>query len=132
MPNKKLTKFLLLEILTIFIVGSLFAILTSHFMAGMIAGTLFCALGIYLCRSCLEKKNIKFKFTFWAAFLHLLISVTMLSTRIINSNMDFKDVSYLGLPGPIFHHIATGIYGVLIVATLVDFFISRKSSFILK
>lgn len=99
----------------------IFKTISDRFVAGMVAGAIFVALGVFLVVLGLQSKGFRRTASFWAGCLHLFASaLPLLITRIVNYSRGFEDVLVLGLPGPVFHRVSTTIFTILLVATSID------------
>lgn len=124
---KKLMAILVAEILMIPAVGLIFANVSDRFRAGMIAGSLFIALGVWIVSSGLRDRDFRKLWTFFIGCVHLFaIALPMVITRILTSDLSFEAVRIWGLPGPIFHRLSTGLYVALVVATVFELIRARR------
>ena len=115
------------EILVIPIVTVFFKIVQNRILAGMLAGAVFVALGLWIFFEGLRSRPFRRSPTFWLGCVHLfVISLPLIITRIANSALAFDRVLVLGLPGPLFHQLSTGIYFLLMGATVFDYVSARK------
>lgn len=118
---------LLAEVVVIFMVIAVFRLIESRLIAGAVAGTVFIALGVFVLTPGLRNREYRRSKTFVAGCLHLFLSaLPLFVTRLLNAATDFQNVSVLGMPGPIFHRVSTGIYVLLLIATILDWIQSRK------
>ena len=121
----RMTKFygwlLVVEFLVAASAPIIFKSIESRLIAGMVAGGVFVAIGVFIVMIGVQNRLFRRTPTFWAACLHLFGSaLPLLITRAINFSRGFDDVLVLGLPGPVFHQLSTGIFLVLMVATAFD------------
>jgi hypothetical protein len=120
-----MTKFygwlLVVEFLVVAAAPVIFTTIESRLLAGMLAGAIFVALGIFIVMIGVQNRVFRRTPTFWAGCLHLFGSaLPLLITRLMNVSKGFEDVRVLGLPGPVFHRISTGVFAVLMIATAFD------------
>lgn len=109
------------ELLIVAVVPIIFMKIHDRFSAGMVAGTIFIAVGVSIV--VLGIKDIAFRksLSFFAGLLHLFVSaLPLFITRVINYSKGFDDVQVLGLPGPVFHRLSTTIFSILILTTVID------------
>ena len=127
--NNFYLKSLIAEIVTIILVTLTFINISNHLIAGRIAGTFFLLLGLFVCSKGFTTKEYRKTYSFIVGCLHLLLSLIMIITRILHPKGSFADVNILGfIPGPVYHQISSAIYGMLIVATCLDWYQSRAKS----
>ena len=120
-------RLLITEILVIPIVTIFFKIVENRMLAGAMAGGVFVALGLFIFFEGMRSRFVRRSATFALGCIHLfVISLPLMITRLANSALAFDQVLVLGLPGPLFHQISTGIYFVLMAATVFDMVRSRK------
>ncbi len=113
--------YLLGEILVIIAVPSIFRGIESRLIAGAVAGTIFVALGVWIVMRGLRDSSFRWTPTFIMGAIHLFGSaLPLMITRLMNAAAGFEDVLVLGLPGPVFHQVSTGIFSLLMIATGVD------------
>ena len=127
MKRKDLLIFFGLEVFAIAWAGTLFSFLPSKLLAGALAGGYFVFSGIYM----LAKANLwthKWKsFTWYLLFVHVfVISLPMVITRFAHMTMDFGDVTILGMPGPVFHGVSSGVFFALMLATVTDWLRAKR------
>ena len=116
------------------ILGIVFAALVFQFgleprVAGVLAGTMFIAVGFYAMRiSWLERRNRHFTLAVLGlALVHLFgVAFPMLVFRILHWDQPFSKVAVWGLSGPEFHSLSTRLYGVWITVTAVAWYMERK------
>jgi predicted lysophospholipase L1 biosynthesis ABC-type transport system permease subunit len=120
-------RLLIAEILVIPIVTLFFKVVENRMLAGAMAGGVFVALGLFIFFEGMRSRYVRRSPTFALGCIHLfVISLPLMITRLANSALAFDQVLVLGLPGPLFHQISTGIYFVLMAATLFDVVRSRR------
>jgi hypothetical protein len=82
---------------------------------------MFVSFGVFIVVIGAQVKAFRRTPTFWAGCLHLFGSaLPLIVTRMMNFSKGFEDVRVLGLPGPVFHQVSTGIFGILMIATFFD------------
>ena len=119
--KKKLGVFLGLEILVIGLVILIFRTIERRLIAGLVAGSIFIILGLIVLSPGFKSAAFRRTPTFVMAWVHLLFSaLPLFISRLCNWNADFKDVRVMGLNGPHFHTVSTGIYFLLMAATAFD------------
>lgn len=112
---------LFLELVVVAIVPIIFVNIESRLVAGMIAGTIFIALGLFVFVKGLRERAFRKTFSFAAGCLHLFLSAfPLFITRLMNYSKGFEDVRVMGLPGPVFHQVSTAIFSLLLLATVID------------
>lgn len=120
-------KTLIFELTVIAAVATIFRLITERLIAGALAGTLFVALGLWIVISGVRSKTLRRSATFIMGCVHLFaIALPMVITRFMNAALAFADVRILGLPGPVFHQLSTGVYALMIVATVGDAIFWRR------
>ncbi len=126
MNRSHLLIFLGLEIFAIVWAGTMFSILESKKLAGALAGGYFVISGLAML-ALASKWPAKWKsLTWYMLFVHVFaISLPMLVSRFMQSEMAFEDVRILGMPGPAFHNLSSTVFSLLIGATLVDLIRTR-------
>lgn len=121
MSKSLFAKLLVAELLVIGLVVLVFRVFHERLVAGAVAGSIFVSLGSWILWVGLRSRSFRSTFTFWAGCAHLFLSaLPLMVTRFLNQSASFTDVRVLGLPGPVFHQLSTGIYFVLLLATIVD------------
>ena len=129
MCMKKFGYRLIAELFVVVLVPLIFHYIENRLYAGMVAGTVFIVLGLYVIAPGLRAARDRACFSFWAGLLHLGISaLPLFITRMINASSKFEEVQVLGLPGPVFHQFSTAVYTVLLVATALDLVIAYRKS----
>jgi len=110
-----------LQVFAIVWAGTLFNVLPSRFLAGLLAGLYFIGSGILMLVWLRRWPRPWLSLTQYALLVHVfLISIPMVVTRLIHMNEDFASVHIYGLPGPEFHRLSTGVFSVLMGATVID------------
>ncbi|MGE3975154.1 MAG: hypothetical protein AB7F59_11575 [Bdellovibrionales bacterium] len=108
------------EVVVIFMVIALFKSFDRQ-IAGLLAGSLFSFLGIFIGLKLVKTRVFLKTATFWWLFVYMFYSVIpMLLTRLKNWDSDFEQIQIWGMMGPEFHQISERIYLILIFATLFD------------
>lgn len=119
---------LVAEIVVIFAVTGIFKVIENRVWAGATAGAVFVALGVFVVAPALRDPGYRKRPTFAVGCVHLFFaSLPLMITRLLNRGLEFQDVRVWGLPGPVFHRVSTGIYVVLILATVYDLAQTWKS-----
>jgi hypothetical protein len=121
----RMTKFygwlLVVELCVVAAAPVIFTTVENRLIAGIMAGTLFVGLGVFIVMVGVQNKPFRRVPTFWAGCLHLFGSaLPLLITRMVNFSHGFENVLVLGLPGPVFHRISTGVFAILLIATAFD------------
>jgi len=112
---------LFVELLVVAAAPVIFTTIQSRLIAGMMAGAIFVALGIFIVMIGVQNRAFRKTPTFWMGALHLFGSaLPLLITRLMNFSAGFEDVRVFGLPGPVFHQVSTGIFALLMLATVFD------------
>ncbi len=121
MNRRELLLFLGLEIFGVFWAGIVFVVLPWKLMAGALAGAYFLFSGIFMLNKAVRWPD-KWRSCMWYPALAqvFLISLPMLFVRYTHLNVDFSELSIMGLPGPVFHMLSSAVYMTLIASTLVD------------
>ena len=99
----------------------IFISIESRLIAGLVAGAIFVSLGVFIVAVGAQVRAFRKTPTFWAGVLHLFGSaLPLLITRMMGLSKNFEDVRVLGISGPVFHQVSTGIFAVLLIATAFD------------
>jgi len=118
---------LLVELFVIVLVPIIFNFVTNRLQAGIIAGSIFIALGFYVIWPGIKNAVGRRAISFWAGCLHLAISAfPLFVTRLLQADLKFEDVRIIGMSGPDFHRFSTVIYSLMLVATLIDLVIAYR------
>ena len=118
---KRFIWLLVAELLIVAVVPIIFITIHDRFSAGMVAGTIFIAIGVYIVFLGFKDLTFRRSLSFFAGLLHLFVSaLPLFITRLIEYSKGFDDVQVLGLPGPAFHQLSTTIFSILILATVTD------------
>lgn len=119
--SKKFRNYFIGELVVIFAVVAVFKIVSERLQAGAVAGTLFVALGVWIVSAGVRDRGFRKTPTFIMALVHLFGSaLPLMITRFMNSAAVFDDIRVLGMPGPVFHQVSTGIYLLLMASTVFD------------
>lgn len=111
---------LVLELIVIAIVTTIFRLIADRAVAGVIAGTVFVLLGLFIVRGG-WRDRAKRTASYWMGCVHLFGSaLPLMITRLLNWSTGFEHVNVLGLPGPVFHRVSTTIYMIMLIATVWD------------
>ncbi len=123
-------KFFSGELVAIVVAITSFTMIPERILAGVIAGSVFSALGLWIVASGFWgqwHREVRTSWTFWLGSVHLFgVALPMMITRLLNHSLEFKDVLIWGLPGPVFHRLSTVIYSLLLLATAVDFVLTFR------
>jgi len=121
MNRKDLLWFLVLEIAAVVWAGAVFSLFESRLVAGAMAGAYFVALGVFITYR-VSRWPEKWTSPVWyPGLIHLfVVSLPMVITRFLNSDLPFDQVHILGLEGPVFHRLSTTVFSALILGTLFD------------
>jgi hypothetical protein len=123
-------RFFVVELLAIVVAISSFSMISEKIVAGVIAGSVFSALGLWIFATGIWSEfrhEVRISGTFWLGTVHLFaIALPMMITRLLNHSQEFKDVLIWGLPGPVFHRLSTVIYSLLLAATAIDFVLANR------
>lgn len=120
-----LKKSLIAEIVLIPLVLALFYFIPDKKFAASIAGSLFVLLGFYVL-SCSRHSGVLTP-TFLIALVHtFLISVPMLAVRSYYHELPMAEITIWGIPGPLFHKLATAVYLLMIVTNGIEYYLRRK------
>ena len=112
---------LIVELIVAGLAPVIFINIENRLIAGLVAGAVFVALGIFILMIGIQSRHFRTTPTFWAGCLHLFGSaLPLLITRQLNYSRGFEDVFVLGLPGPVFHRVSTLIFFILMAATTFD------------
>lgn len=124
--SKDLKLFLVLEVMTVPAVILIFKSIESRVTAGLIAGSLFIALGVFLFFKNLSWVNYLRSPVFWFVVIHLFfIAIPLLLFRTLNLDTPFEELKIIGIPGPTFHRISENVFTVLVVMTVAEFVQAR-------
>jgi len=122
MASRLFLRFFVVEVLVIAVAVMSFRFIPERIFAGVVAGSAFTALGTWIFWSGARLSRLRRTPTYWFGCLHLfVVALPMMITRFLNHSAEFKDVLILGLPGPVFHQLSTGVYFALLAATAFDF-----------
>jgi uncharacterized protein (DUF486 family) len=113
--------YLFLEVLSTILVVATFKLISDRNVAGLVAGSIFIALGTYIILD-LTKRNIHFRtFSFYGAFTHLFFTgIPLITVRLLNWSTPHEDLFVLGVPAPTFHRIAEKVFVILVLCTVID------------
>lgn len=121
MKTRDLGLFLGLEVLAIVWAGVLFSVLESKLLAGGLAGSYFVISGLFMLWLASRWSARWASLTWYLLFAQVfLVSLPMLLTRFLHSDIPFTDVRILGLSGPAFHQLSSVVFGALMLATVAD------------
>jgi hypothetical protein len=115
-------RLLLVELCVVGIVVLIFKLVEDRRTAGVMAGSLFVTLGLWIFFEGLRDRGFRRSLTFYAGAVHLFVgSLPVLLTRLLFSGEHFINLKILGFSGPTFHRVSTVIYLGLILFTIFDF-----------
>ena len=127
--RRDLSIFLALEVFAIIWAVRMFALLPSKLWAGALAGGYFVVSGIFMLTLSQRWPHKWKSLTWYILFVHVFaVSLPMLVSRFAQVALEFADVKIMGFSGPVFHQISTGVFSVLILATLIDWVRAWRSS----
>lgn len=126
MKPYKFLFFFILEVLSIILAVFIFKNIESKNLAGLIAGSQFLALGLYVLISLLKSSQPFKFFTFYGALSHIfLTTIPMLFLRLSYWNTDFKELSFLSFPTENLHKFSEKVFLFLMLCTLLDFILVK-------
>ncbi len=118
---------LLVELFVIGLVPLIFHFVENRLYAGVIAGTVFIALGFYVISPGLRSVAGRRALSFWAGLLHLGVSAfPLFISRLMQADTKFEDVRIMGMTGPNFHRFSTAVYTMMLVATIIDVCLAHR------
>lgn len=121
MNRRQLFIFLALELFAIVWAGVMFSTLPSKIVAGALAGGYFVVSGVFMLALASQWPDKWKSFTWYMLFVHVFaISLPMLVSRFMQVQNSFEEVRIMGLPGPVFHNVSSGVFTLLITATVAD------------
>jgi hypothetical protein len=98
-----------------------FRLIESRQAAGLVAGSLFIAVGISVLIAGLTDGEFRKSMTFVLGCVHLFVAaLPMVIFRLLNWGEEFASIQVWGLPGPVFHGISQVIYVGMIVSTVIE------------
>ena len=118
MRQKRFLFYLLVQVLVIIAVTLLFKLNADIKIAAVEAGALFVVMPVVLMG--FETLLTGFTRKLWLAGLlqfWLLFALPIIGLRLMNWDVDFKDLSFLGVPGPTLHFWSSKSYLLMMVAT---------------
>jgi hypothetical protein len=119
--TKDLFLFLGLEVASVVIAASSFALIPSKTVAAGIAGGYFFLFSAFMLFRMLRWPKWWEAWTFYPTGLFLFgIAIPMLWVRFTNIQVPFNKLHILGIPGPEFHQMATSMLGLLFLVTLAE------------
>lgn len=108
----------ILELLVSATVVAIFRLIEDRFLAGMVAGSLFIAVGLLIVGRGLAERTFRRSATFVIGCVHLLaIAMPMVVVRLLNRDVEFREIRIWGMPGPVFHGLSEMLYLILLIAT---------------
>lgn len=101
--------------------GLVFSLIESRYTAALAAGSGFVLVGLFLVALIWSHQKPFIWWTFYTSHLHLfLVSLPMISVRVLNPSVPFEELSVLGLAGPEFHQYSTFFYQFMLLGVVVD------------
>lgn len=122
MRQKRFLAYLALQIIVIISVVLLFKLITDAKLASTVAGALFVILPVALGGYEWKRQGLVRK-SFFVGLLQFWIffALPILGLRLLNWEMDFSELSFLGVPGPMLHKFANHSYLLMMALTLWSF-----------
>ena len=121
MNRRDLFIFLGLQVFAVIWAGLVFSQIESRLIAGALAGGYFVLSAAFMLWRALKWPNRWQSATIYPLSLHLFgISLPMVVTRFMQTQMRFEEIHIWGLPGPVFHQLSSWIFTALVAATVVD------------
>jgi hypothetical protein len=121
MRTRDFALFLGLEAFAVLWAGLVFSLVPAKLLAGALAGSYFLGFGFYMLIKMHTWEGKNTSPTWYLLFVHIFaISIPMLISRFAQAALGFDDVKILGIPGPIFHKISSGVFVALVAATVID------------
>jgi hypothetical protein len=118
---RDLAIFLGIEVFAIVWAAVMFSTLASKLLAGALAGGYFIVSGLVMLGMANHWPRKWKSLTWYVLFIHVfVISIPMVMSRFAQMALSFEDVRIFGIPGPMFHNISSGVFSVLIAATVID------------
>jgi hypothetical protein len=125
--SKRLAILFLVEVIVVVAVMFIFKMIENRVHAGLVAGSVFIALGLLIVGNGLRSFEFRKTGTFYLGAIHLgLIALPMFLTRLLNLQTGFSELTVWGLPGPVFHKLSTWFYMLLMITTLAEAILKRK------
>jgi len=129
MNVRDLTLFLGLQLFAVIWAGICFSFIESRLLAGALAGGYFVLSGLFMAWRSWRWQNKWRSATIYPLFVHVFaISLPMVVARFMQAGTGFEAVTILGLGGPTFHRISSWVFGVLVLATLIDLIRLRRAA----
>lgn len=128
MIRQRYSLFLLLQAFVIIAVTMIFKSITDRQIAATVAGTLFIIIPVGL--MFWEFKANKFNNKIWFAgalqFL-ILFALPIMGLRLLNWNVPFEYLSFLGIKGPALHEWSSRSYLVWMIITFITSFKANQA-----
>lgn len=126
--RRHLIQLFIFEILAAMLAVASFRAVESRWTAGIIAGTGFLLLGgwgVWISRQWPDRFR---SLSYYLIRVHLwVISLPMVATRLwLGVEGDFSQAYVLGIPAGTFHRLSEWVYLLLILATIADYFRTRR------
>lgn len=119
MRRNRFSVYLILQAVVIALVMVIFKVIADKKVAATVAGVLF--VGLPLALMIYENKRAAWSEKIWylgTLQFWILFALPILGLRIFNWNMDFSELSVLGVPGPLLHQWSSKSYMVWMLITL--------------
>lgn len=125
--SKELLSFLFMEVFFAIFAVIIFKTIQIKWQAAIVAGLGFVILGAWMVLKTLrwEGRFKYFSFYFCRLFLWLF-ALPLFLIRLRFLSQDFQNVRFFSLTGPEFHKWSEVFYLILILGTIMDFFIEKK------
>jgi len=123
MRQKRFAAYLAVQTIVIIAVVFIFKLNTDVKIASVQAGTLFVLLPVVL--GVLEYKKAGLsRVSFFVGLLQFWVffALPILSLRLLNWDMPFNELSFLGIPGSVLHQYANHSYLLMMAMTLWNYF----------
>lgn len=119
--KKDLQRFLVFQLVALVWALAMFRLIEIKWQAGLMAGGMFVALGLFMVLRSLRWIGRFRMASFYLARIHLwLFALPMVLVRLRFLGHDFADLHFLGISGPIYHRISEMAFLIMVAATLVD------------
>ncbi len=121
MKKRDLILFFGLEIFAIVLAVAAFSMLDNKILAGGLAGGYFLLSGIFMLARANQWPRKWMSLTWYVLLVNVfVITLPMLVSRFLHTDLAFEDVRILGVPAPVFHKISSVVFSVLMVSTVID------------
>jgi hypothetical protein len=126
--TRLIERLLAFEICAVVSVYLIFSYIENRLTAALLASQIFITLGLWIFFLGMSREEFRKSLTFKVGLVHLfIISLPMFIARIFSLGGNWSQAHVWGIPGPVFHHIAEGVYLILIFATLTDRCITKAN-----